>query len=239
MQINSVGGAQDHASRQVAQRSHGTMPVHKEGMVSPAAADLSETAQKTVQESVKNTGFSLSALIKKALSGSRQLLANIWGESAESREDAGVLQSQDKTQTKTLISDSQVSDRQDGQNESAPGPECPISPNVQAAAASAVIQQKVDTAPYFAAVEDTGAKERTMWEKVKVKFQSVAGQLTRQFSGENTFQAKQEEHKEDLRRHSRYQGEDVQMECVLTDDSYLLDSYDKKGGYSRLTTKNR
>jgi hypothetical protein len=43
--------------------------------------------------------------------------------------------------------------------------------------------------------------------------------------------------KGDLRRKSRYRKDEVEIDCILTDDSYLMDSYDRKGEYSKLTTK--
>lgn len=101
----------------------------------------------------------------------------------------------------------------------------------------ALRQQDLQNNPYFSAIEDTGRAKQNLWEKVRVKFHSVAGQLTKRFSGRNTFQAKQERPKEDLRKHSRYREDDLEIDCILTDDSYLMDSYDRKGEYSKLSTK--
>ncbi len=108
----------------------------------------------------------------------------------------------------------------------------------EAVAASASLRQpSQENNPYFTAIEDTGRAKQTIWEKVKVRFRGIAGQLTGRFAGKNSFQTKQEKPKEDLRKHSTYRRDDVELECVLTDDSYLLDSYDRKGEYSKLSTK--
>lgn len=109
-----------------------------------------------------------------------------------------------------------------------------------AAASTAIQQQNIHNNPYFSAIEDTGRQSRQIWEKVKVKFHSVTGFLTKRFSfsGKNSFQAKQGKPREDLRKRSHYRGEDLNVDCVLTDDSYLLDSYDRSGNYSQLSTKS-
>ena len=39
-----------------------------------------------------------------------------------------------------------------------------------------------------------------------------------------------------MRRRSKYRQDELEIDCVLTDESYLLDSYDRKGEYSQLTT---
>lgn len=108
-----------------------------------------------------------------------------------------------------------------------------------AAAASAIQQQNIHNNPYFSALEDTGRQPQHIWQKMKVRFHSVTGFLTKRFSfsGKNSFQAKQGKPREDLRKRSRYHGENLDVECVLTDDSYLLDSYDRSGNYSQLSTK--
>ena len=49
-------------------------------------------------------------------------------------------------------------------------------------------------------------------------------------------QTKQQHTKEDLRKRSQYKEDDQEIECILTDESYLTDSYNRKGEYSHLTT---
>ena len=57
------------------------------------------------------------------------------------------------------------------------------------------------------------------------------------FQKKGSFQSGKESAKEDLRRRSRYREDTLEIECVLTDESYLLDSYDRNGEYTQLTTR--
>jgi hypothetical protein len=92
--------------------------------------------------------------------------------------------------------------------------------------------------PYFIPVENT-KKADNLPQLVKNKIHEVTGFLAKHFSfsGRNGFGTGNKDTKDDLRRRSRYRENDIEMDCMLTDDSYLLDSYDRKGGYSRLSTK--
>ena len=96
--------------------------------------------------------------------------------------------------------------------------------------------QTITHNPYFSALGDTGAQQQTLWQRLKVKFESITGYLTKHFSfsNPNNFQAKQEKPKEDLSKRSRYREDEMEIDCVLTDESYLMDSYNSKGEYSRL-----
>ncbi len=120
---------------------------------------------------------------------------------------------------------------------SAPGTP-PHTPQI-AAAATALRPQDPPLNPYFSAMDSVDRQQRTLWQKAKASLQTATGFLMKKFSfsGKDSFQAKQEKPREDLRKRSRYHGDDLDMECVLTDDSYLLDSYDRSGQYSQLSAK--
>jgi hypothetical protein len=92
--------------------------------------------------------------------------------------------------------------------------------------------------PYFIPVENT-KKADNLPQLVKNKIHEVTGFLAKHFSfsGRNGFGTGNKDTKDDLRRRSRYRENDIEMDCMLTDDSYLMDSYDRKGGYSKLSTK--
>lgn len=99
--------------------------------------------------------------------------------------------------------------------------------------------------PYFATVPAQQPQSAVVAfvKKIKLKTSSIAGQLARhlpgKFSGfqkKGSFHAKKEGNREDLRRRSKYREDKLEIDCVLTDESYLLDSYDRKGEYSQLTT---
>ena len=93
--------------------------------------------------------------------------------------------------------------------------------------------------PYFIMPEKK-EHNQGMIQKILLKVQNVSGHLTKHlpFAQTGSFQTKQQ-NKEDLRRRSRYRKEDTEIDCILTDDSFLLDSYNRKGEYSKLSTDNK
>lgn len=118
-----------------------------------------------------------------------------------------------------------------------------------AAAANVAQSSMTRKNPYFTTVEDKGADKGSFMQKVRIRFRELTNRLKKNFagrfggrmageySGRGTLNSGQQNSKEDLRKHSRYREDGLEMDCVLTDDSYLMDSYDRKGGYSTLTTK--
>jgi len=230
MQVHGVGSEHNHSMHQVTDCMHTDTIAKKGAAATPGAKD---TFENSLQEKREADGEkSLLSWWRNTLSSGRKLLGKIWGEGAgpnslagEPGENiAGTVE-----QVMAQIGDPASEDAPTGQ---------PISTTQQEFVASATVPGRImERNPYFAAVEDTGKPKQNLWEKVKVRFQSIAGYLTRQFSGKNAFQTKQERPKEDLRKHSRYRQDDLEIDCVLTDDSYLLDSYDRKGEYSKLSPK--
>jgi hypothetical protein len=154
--------------------------------------------------------FSPVVWLKDALSTGRKFLRRVWGEKTGTEEP--------HTEQPTAIPDSY-----------------PI--GYEAMVPVPARQQSAENNPYFAAIKDTGKEKQSIWEKVRVKFHSIAGQLMGRFSNRNSLQTKQEKPKDDLRKHSTYRQDDVEIDCILTDDSYLMDSYDRKGEYSKLSVK--
>lgn len=99
--------------------------------------------------------------------------------------------------------------------------------------------------PYFAAMSTNQPQgtAATLVQKIKLKCGSIAGQLAKHLPGKfskfqkkDSFHSKKDGNQEDLRRRSKYREDKLEIDCVLTDESYLLDSYDRKGEYTRLTT---
>lgn len=119
--------------------------------------------------------------------------------------------------------------------ESAETPTVESLSELQAGAMMQTPQAVMQNNPYFVPVPEE--KRENLLQRMRVRFQSITKYFTNQFSGRNSFQTKQEKPKEDLRRHSRYREDDTEIDCVITDDSYLLDSYDKRGEYSKLSAK--
>ena len=93
--------------------------------------------------------------------------------------------------------------------------------------------------PYFI-MPERKEPNQGMIQKLMLKVHTVSGHLAKHlpFAHTGSFQAKQQ-NKEDLRRRSRYRKEDTEIDCILTDDSYLMDSYNGKGEYSKLSTDNK
>ena len=99
------------------------------------------------------------------------------------------------------------------------------------------------THTYFRPVEAKDAMPANPFQKVRYQVQKVArklmDRLPSRFLGSHTgdfLQTKQQQTKEDLRKRSQYKQDDQEIECILTDESYLTDSYNRKGEYSHLNT---
>lgn len=102
--------------------------------------------------------------------------------------------------------------------------------------------------PYFSAVvPDSKTVQPSLGQRIKVKCKGVASQLADHLPGrffgrfsfdkKGSFHSGKESTKENLRKRSKYREDTLEIDCFLTDDSYLLDSYDRKGEYTQLTTK--
>ena len=100
--------------------------------------------------------------------------------------------------------------------------------------------------PYFQTLQEGAAtSEASLLQRIRKRINGVTGRLSDQpfggnfsYKNKNSFQAKSEQRpEEDLRKRSRYRKDELEIDCILTDESYLMDSYDRKGEYRRLTTK--
>lgn len=102
--------------------------------------------------------------------------------------------------------------------------------------------------PYFSAVApDPKLVQPSLGQRIKMKCKGVASQLADHLPGrffgrfsfekKGSFHSRKESTKENLRKRSKYREDTLEIDCVLTDDSYLLDSYDRKGEYTKLTTR--
>lgn len=232
MQINGMGNSHNNSMHQVTECRHDHTVSKKE----PGGAAAS--AHSTVQS--EGTGYqqqagriSLSSWLKNTLSDGKKMLLKIWGDSAEGAADV------QNVGENVLLTEEQVMVQMDTPKEGNAHTTQDFSTSYRSqelAATAAVRQPLQESNPYFSAIEDTGREKQSIWEKVKVKFHSIAGQLLGRFSNKNSLHTKQQKSKEDLRKHSRYREDDVEIDCILTDDSYLMDSYDRKGEYSKLTT---
>lgn len=78
-------------------------------------------------------------------------------------------------------------------------------------------------------------------ERARIRFGAIRNSLSKYLkqeqslsmgAGKNGTSAGRE--KEDRSRLSVYKKDELEIDCIITDDSYLLDSYNRKGDYSRL-----
>lgn len=250
MQTNGIG-SNNHSDMH-----HVTNCIHnhkhrlegKVGGAGGAGAAPSQPISASAQQSQEP--FSLSAWLQDTFSDAKKLLGQIWGSDAGTvqgevvakvgTENVTDIAAQNTTEVVNSALDVQSGLQQNLQQELyQQEPNMYMLHNSQIEAASTLVQPPHDlnNNPYFAAITEESVPQQTIWQKIKVRFQNITGFLAKRFSfaGGGTFQTKQERPKEDLRRHSRYRKDDLEIDCVLTDESYLMDSYNKKGEYSKLS----
>ena len=256
MQIGGVGSGHDGSSHRVTNCIH----EHGNNKLDSAGGMKSLSFGGGSMTSVAQTGgtaqsFSLSAWLADPLGSAKKLVGKIWrgeqnsGDGTSGKDTSGsekVMAELAEDIAKDLLEETSLSGngvRGETQGQAAllqqqASPHVLHNPQIAAAATAVKPQDMLQGNPYFAAVEDS-TQRQNVWQKMKVQFEAVTGFLAKRFafSGKNSFQAKQEQPKEDLRKRSRYRGDKLDVECVLTDDSYLLDSYDRKGEYSQLSTR--
>lgn len=193
--------------------------------------------------------FSLSAWLDRTLGNGKRLLRGFWDAAgAETVKEAGERSGEE--QLLAQIGDARETDGagtsaagQEGQRQDMPRP----LHAAQIAQASAAVQplraqQETSGIPAEAKREAGGGRD-TLWQRIRVKFRDAAGQLKGRLPGKffspqtNSFQMKQEKPREDMRRQGKARRDAVEIDSYRMDESYLLDSYDRKGSYSRLTTK--
>lgn len=247
MQLNGIGAGHSaevhhvtncmYSHEAAARKSGGGGPTSSGENAAPAPAGQQEGQ------------FSLSAWLERTLGGGKRLLARIWG----GNEIAAIGEPGDQTgeaQTPAQIgaeNAAELSADVAGQGESRPDADrLPGTPQIAAAATAVPQPQVMQNSPYFSAVYSPETVKQTIWQRVRVKFRDMAGQLADHLPGNffstqarSFFQAKNGQGRErprgDMRRRSKYRKDEVEIDCILTDDAYLLDTYDRKGEYSTLS----
>ena len=237
MQIHGINSSHNSDMHQVTKCIHNHAEAKKAGGAAMSAGNVqSQEIGKSTEEAKE---FSLSAWLRETAVSARRLWGKIWGGSnvTENGQDA-VEHLQDGTQIQASVTDSEKEALTTMQEQV-------MIDNAQLHGTHAVVAsmavtpgQTLNSNPYFTTVEDMEVKQQTLWQRVKVRFQNITGFLTRHFSfsNKNSFQPGKQQ-KDDLRRRSRYRKDDLEIDCVITDESYLMDSYNKQGEYSKLTTQ--
>ncbi len=235
MQINGIGSNHTNDMHTVTNCMHSHGVSEKTGgasMLSQAAS----TTRKTITEQSQEPVFSLNTLVQNMLGGAKNLWGKIWG----SNQFIGDVSGESMAGRDAMLQDEgQETMLQDTAGSTLAGGNIPTV-QVTTAANAVPPPRIIENNPYFSTIEATGKQQQSLWEKIRVRFENITGYLTRQFSFSNTnsFQTKQEQPKEDMSRRSRYHKDEVEIDCVLTDESYLMDSYNRKGEYSTLSASN-
>lgn len=237
MQLGGVGHSHGAETHQVTQCLHHDHSVTDKE--SGAAAKLSAAKANLQAQNAQQEIFSLTAWVQKLLEKGGRTLRGIWGsgDAGGSADRAG-----DGTGTAGVeaLGSGTASASASGENA--------LSRRRAAISEEAAHLAAAQANPYFSIAPENGAAHVTPFQKIKARVKEVAGHLSGHLPGkffkpqaQSTFQMKQEQKerpKEDLRRHSKYRKDEVEIDCVLTDESYLLDSYDRTGGYSKLSVNS-
>lgn len=211
-------------------------------------ASSASTRVQQVSQNQSEGQLSLSAWLEKNLSKGKGLLRNIWGSSqvpqmGEPGDKSG------QAQMMAQIGDSRESDAQgrtvSGQESLQPDASRTLSPSHVARAAAAAPQPRLQEDSQAAvAAQAAGGREDSLWRKIKVRFQDMAGQLTghrhrreARTQTRSSFQMRQERPREQPARAKKPKRDAVEIDSYRIEESYLLDSYDRKGEYSRISTK--
>ncbi len=224
--IGGVGSEHGSDLHHVTNCMHDHSHYRKDG--GAAANAGSQMSRLQMQKQQQDAQLSLSDWFGRAVAGGRRLLKGIWG--TNETNSAGM--AGDKTGSghpMAQVGESTAAGSHIGVNDHT------------SAAHNAAAQGN----PYFFTVPERNAAHMTPFQKVRAKVvaaaEKLAGKLpgkSFRFQAKNSFQAKPENHpRENLKRRSKYRKDEVEIDCILTDESYLMDSYDRNGEYRQLTTK--
>lgn len=224
MQIGGVGSGHDTYSHQVTECLHEHAGQTDTGSMANKMAD-SQTVRVATEILQDTSNENMMSWVQKIGNSGKQLLQKIWGDSKESN-DA-------------------ISSQKDGSGNHIAGQETLVTGN-SVGVKTTLNRAAVETAAthtYFQPIETREAVPTTPLQKVRYQVQKVARKLMDRLPGRflgshsgDFLQTKQQHTKEDLRKRSQYKEDDQEIECILTDESYLTDSYNRKGEYSHLTT---
>ncbi len=247
MQVGGIGssGLNGHSgSHQVTGciHEHHTKREETGGM----RASSSASSRMTEMPDTREQGMSLFDMLRNTIIGGRRLLSRLWGADAAGDSAMGTAGPADGSETRAEGANPVAAPDRDDNHA--------VMHEAGVAAASMTVQHpqtQSSNNPYFTTHSDPGKVRENPFVKVRIKFRDAAGQMARRFggrlgerlagrfTGKNSLNSGRRGTKEDLRKRSRYKGMEEEIDCVLTDDSYLMDSYDRKGEYTTLTTENK
>lgn len=243
MQLGGIGSEHSTHSHQVTDCLNGHAK-RQEGELSAAKAGA--RTEQLQQQLRQDTQLSFVAWVQNTLNKGKAAWKGVWGTgvsagglSAGQQSDGG----QTAQQTAGVEAVRQTAALQ---NTGLPRTEHTAAAEAAGAVAQsahAAAQQQPDN-PYFQPLEQDGDFMITPAQRLRLRIKETTRQLADHLSGrffgsqnKNFLQTKQEQAKEDLRKRSRYKKDETEIDCILTDESYLMDSYDRRGEYRQLTTK--
>lgn len=222
MQLGGIGKGHSGETHQVTNCIHSHY--HKDTGGAAVSSTQMNARAFEIQNQQQDAQLSLSAWLQKMMRGGRGFLRGVWGGSEISGGETA--QNGDRTgQAQAVLAEN-------GRR--------------QEVRESAVRSADAQNNPYFLTVNAEEPRTHMVpFQKLRSRVKSVTGQLAGKlpghffrFQAKNSFQARSDRKpREDLRKRSKYRKDELEIDCILTDESYLMDSYDRKGEYSRLTTK--
>ncbi len=255
MQFHGIGGgSEEHGAQmhQVTKCMHDHSHYKMED-ASKAAASAAKSQSMEMPQQQNEGQFSLSAWLDNYLSRGKSLLKGFWsGGGTQASEAAGSQSGQE--QVPAQINESREAAAEAdlaGKSQSIPtagvqppDPSQTVHVSRAAQAAAPALQPKDQDASQAAVQAGENDGQEGMWRRIKVRFKDIAGQLTghlkgntSRFQAKRSFQPKQAITRQEPEKKVKSARDAVEIDKYHVEESYLLDSYDRKGGYSKLSTK--
>ncbi len=238
--IGGVGSDHSSDNHHVTGCMHGHTHIHEGNAKTGGGEGGSQITQMQLQKQQQDAEFSLSSWLQKILRGGKSILKGIWGTN-ETGTGGAAGEKDGVVGTIARVNQSAAAD--DRRTDTVPGGD---HHSTEAARRMAEHSAAMQGNPYFSTMAERNTP-LTPLQKIRARVVSaaekVAGRLPGKafrFQGQNSFHTKSRQRpREDLRKRSKYRKDELEIDCILTDESYLMDSYDRKGEYSQLTTKNQ
>ena len=251
MQFHGIGNEEHSAeAHHVTKCMHDHSHFKTEADMSKAAASMARSQSMEAQQ--QNQGqLSLSAWLDNYLSRGKSLLKGFWsGGSTAVPGEAGNQSGQEQVLAQIGESREAGTTAASGAGSGIPAAASPQADLSQAVHVSRAAQAAVPAAqsPSQEASRDGAGQEsggqEGMWRRIRVRFKDIAGQLTghlrgntSRFQAKKSFQPKQAVTREEPQKTVKPRRDAVEIANYHVEESYLLDSYDRKGGYSKISTK--
>lgn len=247
MQFHGIG-SEEHSAQmhQVTKCIH----EHSHDKMGGAAASAAKNQSVQAPEQQNQGQFSLSAWLDNHLSRGKGLLKGFWnGGGTAAVGEAGERSGQE--QVLAQISDSREAGEYPAHRDpdiptvsaQQPDPSQAVHASRAAQAAAPAAQPREQDAQAAAIARENDGQEG-MWRRIRVRFKDIAGQLTghlrgntSRFQARRSFQPKQAITRAEPEKKDKLRRDAVEIDKYHVEESYLLDSYDRKGGYSKLSTK--